>query len=104
LPAALAALFQAVKRINSLMANGRMDARGAGRLIALLRDIDAVLSIFEFDESRSVNPETRELVAARQQARAAHDWVLADRLRAELEARGFRVQDSKMDPSTRSRT
>jgi len=37
LPAALVALFQAVKRINSLMANGRMDARGAGRLIALLR-------------------------------------------------------------------
>jgi cysteinyl-tRNA synthetase len=104
LPAALAALFQAVKRINSLTASGRMDARGAGRLIALLRDIDAVLSIFELDDSPSLNTETRDLVAARQRARAAHDWVLADRLRAELEARGFHVQDRKMDPGTRSRT
>jgi len=96
LPAALAALFQGVKRINALVAEGRMDARGAGRLLALLRDLDAVMAIFDFSAAGDVPAGTRELIDARERARAERNWVLADRLRHELLARGICVQDHKL--------
>ena len=97
LPAALAALFLAVKRINSLVAARLMDARGAGRLVALLRDLDAVLAIIDFDEPRDTHADIHALLQARARARAEHNWMLADRLRDELLARGLRVQDPKLD-------
>lgn len=96
LPAALAALFQGVKRINALVAEGRMDARGAGRLLALLRDLDAVMAIFDFSAAGDVAAGARELIEARERARSERNWVLADRLRDELLARGIRVQDHKI--------
>jgi cysteinyl-tRNA synthetase len=95
LPGALAALFLGVKRINALVAAGRMDARGAGRLLALLRDLDAVMAIFDFSGGRDTPAEACGLVAARERARAERNWKLADRIRDELLARGIRVQDNK---------
>lgn len=98
LPEALAALFLGVKRINTLAAAGCMDARGAGSLLALLRDIDTVMAIFDFNAAGEASRETRELIAARARARAERNWLLADRLRDELLARGIRVRDGKLDP------
>jgi len=95
LPAAVAAVFKTVKRINTLVAGGRLDAPAAGRLVTALRDIDAVLGLFDFDSFPAVDAETRALIAAREQARARGDWPLADRLRAEILGRGVSVQDSK---------
>ena len=96
LPAALAALFLAVKRINAWVAEGGMDARGAGRLLALLRDLDAVMAIFEFNAAAPAPGDTRGLIAARERARAERNWALADRIRDELLTRGIRVQDTKI--------
>jgi len=97
LPAAIAAVFKTAKRINTLVAGGLLDVHGAGRLVAALRDIDAVLNLFDFDDSPAADAKTRELIAARERARAKGDWVLADRLRADLIACGVNVQDSKVD-------
>ena len=97
LPAAVAAVFKTAKRINTLAAGGLLDVHGAGRLVAALRDIDAVLNLFDFGASPAVDAKARELLAARERARASGDWALADRLRAELIARGVSVQDAKVD-------
>jgi cysteinyl-tRNA synthetase len=97
LPGALAALFRGVTRINAQVAAGRMDGRGAGRLLALLRDLDAVLAIFDFSAAEEAPDEIRSLVEARARARAERNWELADRLRDELRTRGIRVQDAKME-------
>ena len=95
LPAAIAAVFKTAKRINTLVAGGLLDDHGAGRLVAALRDIDAVLNLFDFDDSPAADAKTREIIAARERARARGDWLLADRLRVEIIARGVSVQDSK---------
>ncbi|MCU0592402.1 MAG: cysteine synthase [Desulfobacterales bacterium] len=96
LPGALAALFLGVKRINAWVADGRMDAQGAGRLLALLRDLDAVLAIFDFNEAGEASAEIHRLIEARRRARAERDWAQADRIRDELLGRGIRVQDTKI--------
>jgi len=97
LPGALAALFLGVKRINRWLSEGSMDARGAGRLLALMRDLDSVLAIFEFGKAGEAPAETRALIEARERARAARDWARADQIRDELLARGVRVHDQKID-------
>jgi cysteinyl-tRNA synthetase len=95
LPAALAAIFQCVKRINALAADGLLDGPGAGRLLAAFRDIDAVLGIFDFDPAAAPGPDIRKLMQRREKARAEQNWKLADRLREELMLHGIRVQDPK---------
>jgi cysteinyl-tRNA synthetase len=96
LPAAVASLFQTVKRINCLVAGNLLDAQGAGRLIAVLRDLDVVLGLFDFEDSAAVDSQIRDLIEAREHAREERNWPLADELRREILARGVTVQDSKV--------
>ncbi len=92
-PAILAALFQAVRSINGFLARGAMDERGAGRLLSAFQDINAVLGILDFRQKSDAAEAVLELIAAREKARSAGDFELADRLRAQLLAAGVRVQD-----------
>jgi cysteinyl-tRNA synthetase len=96
LPSAIAAVFHAVKRINAFVAQGLMDARAADRLVSALKDIDAVLGIFDFSGTPPLEAEIQELLVAREKARAARQWELADRIRDALRARRVPVQDQKV--------
>ncbi|MFO7709261.1 MAG: cysteine synthase [Desulfobacterales bacterium] len=93
-PAAIAALFRAVRRINGLAARGLMDEHGAGRVLSAFQEVDAVLGIFDFDPApRAAGEEVANLLAARETARREGDFELADRLRQRLLAAGVHVQD-----------
>jgi cysteinyl-tRNA synthetase len=94
-PAVLAALFQAVRRINRFLARGEMDERGAGRLLAVFQEIDAVLGVLDLREGPAAAGDLQELIAARERARSLGDFALADRLREKLLAAGVRVQDRR---------
>lgn len=93
--AAIAAIFQMVKRINRLLSRGSIDSCDAGKLLETFRAIDAVLHIFDFSDSRE-DPEIQDLIARREKARQEKDWTLADKLRDELSSRGVCVQDQKL--------
>ncbi|MDJ0665805.1 MAG: cysteine--tRNA ligase [Desulfobacterales bacterium] len=93
--AALASLFAIVRRINGLIQNRQIDPDGAQQILAALRAIDAVLGVLDFTP-RPLPDEAADLIEARRQARAAHDWATADRLRAKLEAMGVTIRDRKI--------
>jgi len=95
LPAALAALFRSVKRIYSMIVENAIDAQGAAKLLATMQDLDGILNILDVGQPAAVNAEVLSLMEARQRARAESNWQIADRIRAELIARGIRVQDKK---------
>ena len=73
---------------------------------ATLRKMDEVLGIgLEHDQATglhhlgiadigTVNDEIEELLTKRETARAAQDWVEADRLRAEIQVHGYEVDDT----------
>ena len=92
---ALAAIFKIVKRLNLLMREGRIDATGAGKILAALRRLDTVFNVLDFSD-RSEEPEIRALIDERNQARKNKDWARADRIRDELLARGVTVKDEKV--------
>ncbi|MDY0220071.1 MAG: cysteine synthase [Desulfobacterium sp.] len=95
----LAVLFKGVKTLNSLMAENRIDQEGAARVLAMFREIDRVLNIFEFKPGNEVTCElssdVSNLIEKRTAARACGNFVLADRLRDEIKALGVQINDKK---------
>ena len=90
-PAAVAVLFEALTRANSLADEG-----ATGRSHALAAAIGACfagLGLRLVADASAIDLATTKLVARRDEARAARDWVLADRYRDELVALGWIVED-----------
>ena len=84
-PAALAAVFEWIREANSRSEVGRDD------LVEML-GVLALENLLE-PETVQADADAQELLARRQDARAARDFAEADRLRDELRARGWEVRD-----------
>jgi cysteinyl-tRNA synthetase len=80
--------------------------------------MEEVMTIFGFDLAREMSTEVEgvrirysedpgeqvlNLVAARETARREKDWTIADRLRNELYAEGWSVEDTSEGPILRRR-
>jgi len=60
-----------------------------------LRTVFGLLLVAEEKEAVTISHEMQELVAAREEARAAKDYKKADEIRAKLQLLGYEVQDKK---------
>jgi cysteinyl-tRNA synthetase len=90
-PRALGSLFSALRQANALADAGDEGAGGAlGREALRLL---AVLGI-ESSATDALPDDVAALVRERDAARAGRDFAAADRLRAEIEQRGFVVEDT----------
>lgn len=95
------ALFRLAKLVNARGTTGL----AATEVQALSTELDRagrLLGIFDPAQTGQVlepiPPQLADLLAARQQARAARDFAAADRLREEIEAAGCRVEDTPQGP------
>ncbi len=99
--AAVALLFELVRRGNALLDEGREGPAAA--LAAAVHEICGAVGI----ELRSGTEEVPEAVAAlarrRDDARAARHWAAADALRDQLEAEGWTVEDTPAGTTVRRR-
>jgi len=96
--AAIASIFKQIKIINKLIAEGKIDASGAARVLEIFRSIDTVLNFFELGDISS-DKGVAKLIEERESARRGGDWQRADNIRKELTQRGVVVQDGKIDPN-----
>ncbi|MEJ5359025.1 MAG: DALR domain-containing protein [Desulfobacterales bacterium] len=96
LPAAFAAIFKAVRRVNALLSAGAPAGRGARRLLEAFRELQEVLHLFDFGASEALPAELQSLLERRARARAEGDFATADRLREEILRLGVRVQDGPL--------
>jgi cysteinyl-tRNA synthetase len=94
IPPAMAAIFQAVRKINGLVSNKKIDQSGARRIKDAFKRINEVLNIFRFDESGG-DSHVQDLIRQRQEARRRKDWTRADEIREQLRAMGVDVRDRK---------
>jgi cysteinyl-tRNA synthetase len=114
-PEALAALFEVANR-----AGREISARpeAASEFESLARAMEEVMTVFGFDLARESSIEVEgvrvrysedpgeqvlQRVAARETARREKDWAVADRLRDELHAEGWSVEDTSEGPILRRR-
>ena len=92
--AAMASIFSNIKKINILIQEERIDPDGARKILDAFKNIDSVLSIFDFQDNFT-DPEVQRLIREREKARAEKNWALSDQLRDALKARGITVRDRK---------
>jgi cysteinyl-tRNA synthetase len=91
-PAALAYIFELARDANVALDEER--AADAAPLFATVRELAGALGLELRDDEPSADAEIDVLVAQRDEARARKDWAEADRLRDEISARGFVIEDT----------
>src|SRR5918996_872673 len=91
-PRATALVFDLVRRANALLAGG--DAEAAAPLAAAVRELTGALGLELETEGGDVPDEIQALARQRDEARAAKDWATADRLRDQITAAGYVVEDT----------
>ena len=91
-PAAIAVLFDLVRRANTALDEDEPDA--AASMVAAVWELCDVIGIEPHDDVADLDDEIARLVTARDDARARGEYAAADQLRDELRARGILLEDT----------
>ena len=94
---ALGAIFQMVRDVNRLIADGRLSSAGAAATQDLMHRFDSVLGVLDPQEGEG-DEEVDGLLAQRQEARLNRDFERADALRDAIRERGYVVEDTPDGP------
>ncbi|MFH1125856.1 MAG: cysteine--tRNA ligase [Candidatus Altiarchaeota archaeon] len=98
-PGSVAAIFDAVRKINQLLSEGSESASSLNHSLSVFDELLSVLGLKLSEETDNLSPEEKGLVAERNSHRARKNWTEADRIRSILLKRGIRLLDKK-DGST----
>jgi len=93
---ALAAVFELVREVNSLIDDRAVDQEGAALAAGLLERVDSVIDVIREDET--IPQEVLELVEDRAAARRDKDYKLADEIRDNIVSLGYVVEDTPSGP------
>ena len=89
---ALGAIFEFIKEVNTLMADGKIDSAGAQKIKKFISDINKIFGIFDLD--REISEDIQSLVDEREKARKEKDFAKADKIRDELKEKGIVLEDT----------
>ena len=90
---AIAALFELVRDINLMLADGKATDKTVAAAQTLFAELADVLGLLYAKKEDTADEEIDRLIAARTAARAAKNWAEADRIRDELKAQGIEITD-----------
>lgn len=94
---ALGAIFQMVRDVNRLIADGLLSPAEATATRDLMQRFDGVLGVLD-PEERNGDTEVDGLLAQRQEAREKRDFARADALRDAIRERGYVIEDTPSGP------
>ncbi|NIM57597.1 MAG: cysteine--tRNA ligase [Candidatus Aminicenantes bacterium] len=92
---ALRALFEMIRKANTLISQGKVRKKDAERLISSVRSFDTVLAVLPEEEEEALSSEIMEKIEEREKARADKNYKLADQIRKELLKKGVILEDTK---------
>jgi cysteinyl-tRNA synthetase len=98
-PAAIAAVFELIRALNSLISQNALSAGQAETVLAFFHTtVERVLGIVPEPKEQSIPPEILELAEQREQKRAAKDFTAADSIRSQIESSGYTIDDTPYGP------
>jgi len=93
--AALAALHNLVREINTALAGEKMRASDREAVLSAVNKIDSVFNIFGEMKEELLDTDIENLIEERQQARRDRDFARSDEIRDQLAAQGIILEDTK---------
>lgn len=96
--AAVSALFELVREVNKLLAEGRLSKQGVQNVLGALHEMDYVFGILPSAPEAAPTDRSGEiidlLVEVRTELRKRKQFDLADRIRDQLKEKGIELQDT----------
>ncbi len=93
--AALAAIHDMVRDVNTFLANQGLDDAGQSAVLDAIEKFNSVLGIFGAEETEMLDADIEALIEQRQQARRDRDFARSDEIRDELAGKGIILEDTK---------
>jgi len=94
LPQGVGHVFELVREANAAMDDMRVGEHGRRALLELIEEVDRHLDVMGGEEP-GLAAEVERLIAEREDARKAKDFIRADLIREELRDRGIALEDSR---------
>ena len=96
---ALGEMFIWINKVFKELDAENISSKGKKKINNALNLVDKVLGVIKInDTSLQNNDEIHNLIKKRQEARGAKDWVLADKIRGEIDQLGYVVEDTPEGP------
>ncbi|MHB8055521.1 MAG: DALR domain-containing protein, partial [Candidatus Aminicenantales bacterium] len=92
---ALTALFDLIRKANTLIQEEKIGASEAKDLLSFVYKADGVLAVLPERGEDGISDALRAKIEERERARKARDWAAADRIRKELLESGIVLEDTK---------
>ncbi len=93
--AALAAIHNLVREINTVLAKEELKANDQRAVLDAIEKFDSVLGIFGEEKAEILDEEIERLIEERQEARRNRNFARSDEIRDSLAAQGIVLEDTK---------
>jgi cysteinyl-tRNA synthetase len=91
---ALAAIFDLTHEVNVFYDQKKLKPGDATEVLYVMQEFNRVLGVLNFEHEEAPPPNLQEMLQQREQARKNKEWALADKLRVEIHAAGFVIEDT----------
>ena len=95
-PGALAIFFDWIRKINSLLDQNKLSAEDIARGNSFISFFDSIFAILP--QKEIIPPEIAALAEKREQYRINRDWAGSDKIRSEIESKGWLIKDTVNGP------
>lgn len=96
-PRAIAVIFDLMRNLNPLLTGNLLSRKSAKKVREILKKFDSVLGIIQSGKAK-IPDNVLKLTQKREALRQAKDWDGADKLRAQIEEMGYKVEDTVYGP------
>lgn len=90
---ALAALFDLLREVNSLIDHKKVGEQDAVKALDVLKKMNTVLGVLSF-EVQEAPQALQDLLQERMAARQSKNWALSDQIRDQIHAAGWMIEDT----------
>ena len=97
-PVALASVFNLITQVNPLLEIRMVSVKDRALLLKFLKEVDDIFGILPPPQKTTVPPDIMRLVGARETFRKEGKFAEGDRIRKELLAEGWTVEDTASGP------
>ncbi len=92
---ALTAIFEMIRKVNTLIIQGKVYRTDAENLVSSIHSLDQVLAVLPEEKEMGLSPEMMSRIEKREKARQENNYKLADEIRKELLQQGIVLEDTK---------